>query len=474
MISRRDVGKLIGIATASSTLPVSGFAKIAPRPLTFPAGFRWGCATAAYQIEGAVREDGRGESIWDIFSHTPGKIRDNSTADVACDSYHHYVDDAQALKNVGANSYRLSFAWPRIFPNGRGQPNQMGIDHYHRVIDNLLENGVEPYVTLFHWDLPTALPGGWQNRDTAEAFADYAGFVAKHFSDKVRHFMTLNEVRSFIDNGYGAGLHAPGLRLPASELAQARHHAIVAHGLGVKAIRANSPRGTQVGFAENPSIPIPTIDTSAHVDAAKKALKALNEAIFVPLAEGRYRDAYLAAEGGRAPHITSADLTAMASPVDFFGINVYTGNYVDPADNERGFTLPSPGPTYPKMGLDWLRVAPEAAYWGPRLISDVWNPRAIYISENGAVTADQLSSGGVKDTARIMYLRNYISQMQRAVAEGLPVKGYFLWSLLDNFEWSDGTSARFGIHYTDYATQRRIPKLSAAWFREVIRTNAVA
>ena len=241
-LSRRELGKALGAASAASLLPGSGAAAAALRPtdLSFPSDFRWGCATAAYQIEGAVHEDGRGLTNWDVFSHTPGRTFNGDTGDVADDSYHRYKEDTQLLKALGVSTYRMSLAWSRIFPEGRGQPNPKGVDHYKRVVDDLLANGIEPYITMFHWDLPAALPGGWQNRDTAYAFADYAGYMAGQLSDRVKHIMTVNEIRCYTDLGHQVGIHAPGLKLPPDRVNQVRHHGVLAHGLGVQAIRAHA------------------------------------------------------------------------------------------------------------------------------------------------------------------------------------------------------------------------------------------
>ncbi|MEO6092313.1 MAG: GH1 family beta-glucosidase [Novosphingobium sp.] len=471
--SRRQFAGAAGAGTALAAAWPSGLVA-RPSYRQFPDGFHWGCATAAYQIEGAVDEDGRGPSVWDVFSHSPGTIKDGTNGDIATDSYHRFREDARLLTELGANSYRLSFAWPRFFPQGRGQPNRKAVDHYKRVIDNLLEHRIEPYVTLYHWDLPIGLPGGWQSRDTAQAFADYAGYVTAQFSDRVRHFVTLNEISTFIDVGYGTKVHAPGLALgQGAALNQARHHALLAHGLGVQAIRAHGRVGTQVGLAENSGVTIPAIETEANIAAAKKAFRSLNAAHIVPILDGAYSDEHLAKQGANAPKIAAGDMAAIGSPLDFIGLNIYSGVYVEPADTPAGFAEVRGGANYPTMGLDWLRVAPEAAYWGPRLLAELWQPKAIYISENGTVAADKLENRRVGDAERIMFLRSYIGQLQRAVAEGYPVKGYFLWTLLDNFEWAEGFTARFGIHYTDLATQQRIPKLSAAWYKEVIRRNAV-
>lgn len=474
-LTRRGLGAALGAAAGGVMAAASPAAATAGRPpRSFPAGFKWGCATAAFQIEGAVTEDGRGPSIWDDFVHTPGKIVNDATADVACDGYHRFREDAQLLKGLGANAYRFSIAWPRIFPQGRGQPNAKGVDHYDRVVDDLLANGIEPYVTLFHWDLPSALPGGWRSRDTAYAFADYAGFMASRLSDRVRRFMTVNEMRSFVDLGYQRGRDAPGLRLPAADLNQVRHHALLAHGLGVQAVRAHARSGTQVGLAENPVIPMPVIETEEGVAAARKAMRELNAGYLTAVMEGRYTDDYLAKAGADAPKPQPGDMAAIGSALDFVGLNIYTGVYVRPApDLSAGYAVIPPPPSYPRMAIPFLAIAPETIYWGPRLATELWKPKAIFVSENGAASEDQLADGRIDDTDRVMFLRNYMTHMHRATSEGYPVQGYFLWSLLDNFEWSYGFSKRFGIHYTEYETQRRIPKLSAAWFRELISRNAL-
>jgi beta-glucosidase len=471
-LSRRDFTKAAGLGGMIAAGSTSVLAAT-PALRTFPQGFRWGSATAAYQIEGAVNEDGRGLSIWDVFSRTPGKTKNGDTGDVACDSYHRFAEDTRLLKNLGAQTYRLSFAWPRIFPTGRGKVNRKGLDHYHRVIDNLLENGIEPFVTLYHWDLPAALPGGWQSRDTAKAFGDYAAVVAREFSDKVGNFFTLNEMRAFIGGGYAAGIQAPGLKLTGKQLNQTRHHAVLAHGIGVQAIRANARRAVRIGVAENVSIGVPAIEDEAHIRAARKMFRGENASYLVPILDGAYPAEWLAAQGANAPIVADGDMGLIGEPLDFVGVNIYTGAYVQLSASPRGYEVAEGGKLYPHMGLSWLKVLPEATYWGIRQISDIWQTKSIYITENGTVAADEMKDGSVRDVERIMYLRNYLGHIQRAAAEGYPISGYFLWSLLDNFEWSEGYSARFGLHYVDFATQQRTPKLSAAWYKEVIARNAV-
>jgi beta-glucosidase len=482
-ITRRELGAGLGAASLAGVLGLPEAATAAQRSvasagaagaMAFPRDFLWGCATASYQIEGAVKADGRGLTNWDVFSHTPGRVANGDTGDVACDSYHRYRDDVALLKNLGVKTYRLSLAWSRIFPDGRGQPNPKGLDYYNRVVDALLAAGITPYITMFHWDLPQALPGGWQSRDTAYAFADYAGFVAGKLSDRVKHFMTVNELRCFTDLGHQVGIHAPGLKLPPAEVNQVRHHGVLAHGLGVQAIRAHARPGTQVGIADNANIFVPAIETPEHIAAAKKAMRESNAMFLTAVMEGRYIDSYLEAEGRNAPKVQAGDMRAIASPLDFVALNIYTPSYVRAdASAKPGYVVLPHLASSPRMASPWLYVGPEALYWGVRAASELWGPKAIYISENGCSADDPVVDGRVDDADRIMYLRNYIGQLQRATREGLPVKGYFLWSLMDNFEWADGYAKTFGIHHVDFRTQKRTPKLSAHWYRELIRRNAL-
>jgi beta-glucosidase len=471
-ISRREIGKGFGAAAmALSAGALTSQAKAAPVNLSFPQGFKWGCATAAYQIEGAVHADGRGLTNWDVFSHTPGKIANGDTGDVACDSYHLYNEDIQLLKNLGVGAYRMSIAWSRIFPDGRGAINQKGLDYYNKVVDALLAAGIAPYVTLFHWDLPQALPGGWQNRDTAYAFADYAATVTGKLSDRVHNFMTVNELRCFTDQGYQSGIKAPGLMLPPAAANQVRHHGVLAHGLGVQAIRAHAQAGTQVGLADNTDFYVPVIETPEHIAAGKKATREMNAMFLTAILEGRYIDEYLEQEGANAPKVQPGDMAAIGSPLDFVALNIYTPNWVRADDGPKGYVAIPHNALSPRMASPWLVVGPEVAYWGIRQVSELWGPKTLYVSENGASADDTIVNGRIDDPDRIMYLRNYFGQFRRAINEGYPLKGYFLWSLMDNFEWADGYTKRFGIHYVDFATQKRTPKLSAAWYKEVIRQN---
>ncbi len=483
-LSRRAFGKTVGAAALSSSAvasPSSQASSPAPSPrenfYQFPQGFLWGCATAAYQIEGGAKEGGRGPSIWDTFSHIPGKVHNNETGDVADDDYHLYKTDIHLLKSLGAKIYRFSVSWPRIFPEGAGQPNPQGIDFYKRVVDELLANGIEPFCTLFHWDLPQALQdkyGGWQSRETAKAFGEYAGYVASQLSDNVHHFFTMNEFSSFIDLGYRDGRFAPGLKLAPGELNQTRHNAVLAHGLAVQAIRAKAKPGTKVGLAENLQIPVPVIEAEPHIKASAQATRLLNAPYLTVIMEGKYPEEYLQHAGADAPKFTPEDLKIIGSPLDLLGLNVYTPVYVRADESPAGFAVVPMPSSYPHMASPWLNIGPAALYWAPRYVTKIWNVKEIYITENGCSSADVLTPDGhVWDTDRVMYLRNYLRQLHRAVSENFPVRGYFLWSLLDNFEWADGYSLRFGLYYVDFQTQKRTPKLSADFYRQVIERNAV-
>ncbi len=487
-VSRRTFGKIAGAGALASTAPPALNSFVSSQDLRtpesigtasrqFPKGFLWGTATASYQVEGAVKEDGRGPSIWDTFSHMPGKVVNNANGDVADDHYHRYKEDVQIMKSLDVRAYRFSVAWPRVFPQGDGAPNPKGLDFYKRLVDELLANNIQPFCTLYHWDLPQSLQdrvGGWESRDTSKAFADYAGFVAEHLSDRVKHFFTINEFGAFVELGYRTGIHAPGLRLPPGRFNQTRHHAVLGHGLAVQAIRAKAKPGTKVGLAENLNICVPVIETEPHIEAATRATRELNAQYMTVIQEGKYTDAYLAAAGANAPKFTPEDLKSISTPLDFAGINVYTPTYVRADNSPLGFTSVHHPHSFPHMASTWLFVGPEAIYWGPRHMARIWNVKEIYITENGCSSADIPGvDGTVDDTDRVMYLRNYLTQLQRATSEGVPVRGYFLWSLMDNFEWADGYTNRFGLHYVDYTTQKRTPKLSAAFYREVIARNTV-
>ncbi|HEY5451129.1 MAG TPA: GH1 family beta-glucosidase [Polyangia bacterium] len=456
--------------------------------LKFPEHFYWGTATASYQIEGAWNEDGKGPSIWDTYAHTPGRMKNGDNGDVANDHYHRYKEDVALMRSLGVNAYRFSIGWPRIFPDGTGAPNAKGLDFYSRLVDELLDSAIVPFATLYHWDLPQALQdrGGWQARDTAKAFADYAGYVAEKLSDRIRYFFTINEFRSFVDMGHCGHVAqvpggtmtislAPGLTLAPGELNQVRHHAVLAHGMAVQAIRANARKGTKVGPAEVIEAAVPLIEAPEHVKAAELATRERNAPFLTVMLEGKYTDAYLKAAGRDAPRFTDEDLRLIGAPLDFVGINVYRPVvYVMADDSAIGWREIPFAAGHPKMSSSWHTLGPEAMYWAPKLVQSLWSPKRIFITENGCATADVVAKDGkVYDTDRVMFLRSYLTELQRATADGVPVKGYFQWSTMDNLEWTQGFSNRYGLVHVDFATQKRTPKLSAEWFREAARHNAV-
>lgn len=480
-VSRRQFAKLAGLSAAGVASPLEALeVKPVSPPRSgngFPAGFLWGTATSSYQVEGAVNEDGRGASIWDKFVRIPGKIEDGTNGDRANEHYQRYKEDVALIKELGCKAYRFSVAWPRVFPDGDGKPNLKGLDFYNRLIDELLKNGIEPWLTLYHWDLPQSLQdrfGGWRSTETCKIFGDYAAYVAKHLTDRVKNVFTLNESGRFVYFGYGIGIDAPGLTLPQAEVNQIRHNSALAHGLAVQAVRAHGRRGTRVGPAENIDACAPAIDTPENVRAAGIALREMNAGYLNVIMTGKYTDAFLKFAGPNAPKYTDAELKIISSPVDFLGLNIYAPqHYVVASDQGAGF-MPLPIPkSFPHMNSDWLRVGPETIYWVPKLAAKIWKTDAIYISENGTSSDDVITADGkIYDTDRIMYLRNYLAQLQRATTEGVPVRGYFLWSLMDNFEWVYGLNKRFGLYHVNFDTQVRTPKLSASFYRDVIANNA--
>jgi beta-glucosidase len=479
--SRRAFAKLAGLSALGMAAPVQSAenepASDRHAPGSFPKDFLWGTATSSYQIEGAVNEDGRGPSIWDSFSHTPGKIEDGTNGDRANEHYHRYKEDVRLIRDLGVKAYRFSIAWPRVFPDGSGSPNPKGLDFYNRLIDELLANGIEPYATLYHWDLPQALQdrvGGWQSSETAKAFGDYSGYVAERITDRVKNIFTVNEAGRFVNFGYGWGIDTPGLKLPNVQLNQVRHHVALGHGLAVQAVRAHGRAGTRVGVAENIAACVPAINTPENIRATEIATRELNAGFLGVILEGKYTDGFLEYAGAAAPKFTAEELKIISSPTDFVGLNIYAPQfYITATENKPFKVLPFPA-SFPHMNSEWLRIGPETIYWVPRIAAKIWNIENIYISENGTSSEDKLAADGqVYDLDRIMFLRNYLTQLQRAIAEGVPVRGYFLWSLMDNFEWIFGYEKRFGLYRVDFETQARVPKLSAAFYRDVVARNAI-
>ncbi len=453
---------------------------------SFPSGFQWGVATASYQIEGAAAEDGRAPSVWDAFARSPGRVLGGDTGDVACDHYHRYRDDVAIMASLGVRAYRFSIAWPRVLPRGHGAVNQRGLDFYRRLLDELGRHGITPRVTLYHWDHPQALEdeyGGWRSRRMAQDFADYVGVVVRELGDRVEHWTTLNEIACFTHFSYDVGkpgFHAPGVALASRKRVwQTSHHALLGHGLAVQAIRAHATRPCRVSLVDNLTVPVPVTESPTDVAAASRAFGAVgtNGGVLVPALTGRYEERFArAAEArGELPDMEPEDLATIAQPLDELGLNVYTGVYARAAASDAGFELlPFPG-GYPKLDMPWLDVVPDALYWAPRhCVEQLGFGGDFFVSENGCAARDALTANGeVLDLDRIVYLRCYLRQLARAIADGYRVRGYCLWSLLDNFEWAWGYAKRFGIVYVDYPTQRRIPKASARWYSECVRQNRV-
>jgi beta-glucosidase len=439
-----------------------------------PEGFRWGVATAAYQVEGAADEDGRGPSVWDVFSRTPGRVRDGHTGDVACDHYHRWPEDVALMRDLGVNSYRFSISWPRVQPTGVGPANPPGLDFYDRLVDALLAAGIDPAVTLYHWDLPQALEdaGGWMNRDTAYRFAEFAYRTAERLADRVGLWITLNEPVVVTSYGYGFGVHAPGRTLMLDALPTA-HHQLLAHGLAVTALRSRGAR--RIGLTNHYSPAWPADPAS---DADRRAALAfdtfMNRMFTDPVLTGAYPD--LASLGGPdlSPHIRSEDLSVIALPIDFLGVNYYTPTRV------KGPAGGGPLPfdmvdidDYPVTGMGWP-IVPDAflallhdlkARYGDRL-------PPLYVTENGCSFPDEVAADGtVDDTDRVEFLDTHINAMRTAIDDGVDIRGYYAWSLLDNLEWADGYHPRFGLVHVDYETQKRTPKKSYGWYRDLIASQ---
>jgi beta-glucosidase len=441
----------------------------------FPRDFVWGVATAAAQIEGAASLDGKGESVWDRFARQPGKVHGGDTPEAACDHYHRYREDFALMRELGLRHYRLSLAWPRIYPQGDGALNPRGLDFYRRLLDALGEAGITPWVTLFHWDLPQALEdrGGWVARGTVDAFARYADTVVAALGDRVKHWITLNEIRCFTWLGYDTCTKAPGRKVTPAELNQTYHHALLCHGHGVRAVREHGGAGAQVGLTDNSDICIPVTETAADIAAARLWYAERNEHLLGAIYGRGYSPAYLARCGAAAPRVAPGDFDLISRPTDFLGLNLYTGTFVRAGADGRPEALPLP-PQYPKADSPWLHLAPQTMYWGTRLARETYGVPAIYVTENGCGYNDEpVVDGEVVDLHRREFLRAHLRELHRAVADGVPVRGYFLWSFMDNYEWEDGYQRRFGIVHVDYATQRRTPKLSARYYARVVAENRI-
>jgi beta-glucosidase len=435
---------------------------------SFPADFVWGAATAAYQIEGAAREDGRGESVWDRFSATPGRVRGGDTGEIACDFYHRYGDDVQLMRELGLDAFRFSIAWPRIFPEGRGKVNAAGLDFYDRLVDALLEQRIEPFATLFHWDTPQALEnaGGWPVRSTAEAFVEYAETVVGRLGDRVRFWTTHNEPWVVAWIGHAWGEHAPG-RTSEADAVAAAHHLLLSHGWAADTIRRAAP-GAQVGITLNLHEAYAHSESPEDEAAAWQVDGEGNRWFLDPIFRGVYPADLLERNELVAPVVRDGDLEAIATPIDFLGVNNYF-RFVVGAGADGPRFVANPEAQHTEMGWE---VYPDGLYRLLVRVAEDYAPPAIYVTENGAAFGDvRVHDGNVHDPERTSYLETYIDAMARALGDGAPVKGYFVWSFLDNFEWAHGYSKRFGLVYIDYPTLERVPKDSFHWYRGLIASR---
>lgn len=446
----------------------------------FSENFVWGAATSAYQIEGAVKEDGKGEHIWDVYVKEPGHIYGGHNGNSACDHYHRFREDVSIMKEIGIMAYRFSIDWSRVLPEGFGSVNESGIAFYDSLIDELLKNGIEPYITLHHWELPYEIykRGGWMNPQIVEWFGEYARLIAGRFSDRVTHFFTLNEPQCFVGLGYLTGDHAPGIKAPLRDTFEMAHNALKAHGRAVQMLRQYGKQSLTVGYAPTCGMCYPETEKAEDIEAARQALFAMNQDDrnwtwnvswwSDPVLLGNYPEEGLKRYEPYLPRITDEDMKLIAEPIDVYGQNIYNGRCIRmgrdgmPEEVRRceGF---------PKTAVLWP-VTPEALYWGPRFLYERYR-KPIYITENGMSCHDVVSiDGKVHDPNRTDFLARYLKELKRAAGE-IDLRGYFHWSLMDNFEWEKGYSERFGMVYVDYQTQKRMKKDSAYWYQDVIQSN---
>ena len=446
--------------------------------MSFPKDFVWGAAAASYQIEGGAYDDGKGLSIWDVMCRQTGKVWEGNTGDVACDHYHRYQEDARLMGEIGLKGYRLSISWPRVIPEGVGAVNEKGLTFYDRLIDALLENGVQPWVTLFHWDYPYELycRGGWLNRDSSDWFAEYTTVIVDKLSDRVSNWMTLNEPQVFIGLGHQSGQHAPGLQLGFADVLLAAHNALLAHGKAVQVIHARTKTEPAIGAAPVGITTIPATESPDDIEAARTRMFSVwnkscwNNTWFTdPMFLGKYPDDGTKLFESEMPYIPDGDMKTICQPLDFYGANIYTGRTIRSTGDGGTKSVKDPdGP--PLTTMEW-RMTPKALYWGPRFLFERYQ-LPIVITENGMANCDWIHRDGkVHDPQRIDFIARYLSEFKRAMNDGVVAKGYFLWSIMDNFEWNQGYKQRFGIIYVDYATGKRILKDSAYWYKDVIASN---
>ena len=446
----------------------------------FAKDFVWGAATSSYQIEGTGRDSGKGQNIWDVFTKEPGRVYEGHTGDIACDHYHRFREDVAYMKELGLKGYRFSIDWSRVLPEGTGKVNEKGIDFYNALIDELLEQGIEPYITLYHWELPYEIykRGGWMNPEIVEWFGQYARLVAERFSDRVKYFFTLNEPQCFVGLGFLQGCHAPGVKAPLRDTFEMAHNALKAHGRAVQMLRAYGKQNVQIGYAPTSGMCYPEKETPKDIEAARKALFALPDDLSNwtwnvswwsdPVILGKYPEEGMKKYEKYLPVITDEDMKLISQPIDFYGQNIYNGRCIRMGTDGRPEEVRRPA-GFPKTATNWP-VTPEALYWGPKFLYERYR-KPIYITENGMACHDTVSQDGkVHDPNRIDFLARYLKNLKRA-AEEIDIRGYFQWSLMDNFEWDKGYAERFGIIYVDFETHERIWKDSAYWYRDLIRRN---
>ncbi len=449
--------------------------------MAFKNDFAWGVATAAYQIEGAWKSDGKGLNVWDVFTHEPSKIYEGHNGDVACDHYHRYQEDVRLMHELGIKAYRFSISWSRVIPDGTGAVNEEGVRFYSDLIDELLKYGIEPYITLFHWDYPYELhrKGGWLNDDSVQWFAEYACKVVELYSDRVKYFITMNEPQVFIGDGYVRGTNAPGLKCGFKDVFQIAHNVLKAHGAAVIAMREAAKSEIKIGYAPTCTAYYPATNKQEDIEAAKKYLFAsppLSGDVMWnvswwsdPVIFGRYPQDGLERYKDYLPDITEADMMLISQPIDFYCQNIYNGKAVSMGQNgEPEVQMRYEG--FPKTAIQWP-ITPECLYWGPRFLYERYG-LPLFITENGMSAHDVVSMDGcVHDPNRIDFLHRYLLEMEKASDDGVDLRGYFLWSFLDNFEWTKGYSDRFGIVYVNYQTQERTLKDSAYWYRDWIKDH---
>jgi beta-glucosidase len=446
--------------------------------ISFPRDFIWGTAASSYQIEGAISEDGRGESVWDEFCRREGAVVRAETGAVACDHYHRFREDVRLLKEIGVKAYRLSISWPRVLPEGIGKSNPAGIAFYSALIDELLANGIEPWITLFHWDYPFNLfrKGGWLIRESADWFGEYTRVVVDALSDRVSHWMTFNEPRCFVGYGHQTGYHAPGLTLDLSKVLLAAHHVLLAHGKAVATIRTFAKKKPMIGVAPDSFVHYPATESTDDITAARASMFAItqknvfnNNWFSDPMVLGRYPEDGVALFGKEMPLVEDGDMATIKQPLDFFGVNIYQGIGVRSGADGIPAVVPH-GVGHPRTAMVWA-VTPRALYWGPKFYYERYR-LPIVITENGMANCDWVQEDGkAHDPQRIDFITRYLKEYSRAIKDGVDGRGYFYWSILDNFEWAEGYDKRFGLVHVDYETQKRTIKDSGWWFREVIKSG---